>query len=77
MMNRRNRNNRKIAFKDYIGTPIVFWAIFNIPVMLWFQNFGPVYVIYAIGTFLVFLVYAFIGTKLNLWPFTDSLMRDE
>lgn len=31
---------KKKFFQDYIGTPIVFWLIINIPVALWFQSFG-------------------------------------
>ena len=77
MMNKKNQNKWKIRFQDYVGTPIVLWLIFNIPVMLWFQSFGLAYVLYAVCTFILLTVYTFIGTKLKIWPFLDSYMRDE
>lgn len=68
---------KKKFFQDYIGTPIVFWLIINIPVALWFQSFGIFYIVYALITMVFCFAFSIVGIKLKIWPFTDDFMRDD
>lgn len=57
---------------QFVANSVILWALICVPVMLIFQAFGMLWLVFYAAIAVVVPIYLFCAKKLGFWPLVDA-----